>query len=112
MQSPQTGEPTHVSFGFTGMLLKLLSQMKPDFVIVAADAPGKTFRDELYTEYKANREAVPEDLTAQIPRVMELIDGFGIPIASREGYEADDVIASITRTVLSDPNMNDVHIRI
>ncbi len=112
MQSPTTGEPTHVVFGFTGMLLKLFTQLKPDLVIVASDAPGKTFRDELYHDYKANREAMPQDLSAQIPRVMELVESFGIPIASVEGLEADDVIATITRQVLSNPEMDDVRIRI
>lgn len=112
MQSPHTGEPTHAVFGFTGMLLKLLRQLRPDFVIVAADAPGKTFRDDMYTEYKANRDAMPEDLRQQIPRVMELIDAFGIPVVAHEGVEADDVIASITRQVLGDPDMADVRIRI
>lgn len=112
MQSPTTGEPTHVVFGFTGMLLKLFTQLKPDLIVVASDAPGKTFRDELYRDYKANREAMPQDLAAQLPRVMELIESFGIPIASQEGLEADDVIASITQHVLTDPHMEDVRIRI
>jgi len=112
MQSPVTGEPTHAVFGFAGMLLKLYSQLKPDFVIVASDAPGKTFRDELYTDYKATRDETPADLKAQIPRVMELIESFGIPVVSKPGLEADDVIASITHRVLSDPKYEDVHIRI
>jgi len=112
MQSPVTGEPTHAVFGFTGMLLKLFSELKPDYVAVASDAPGKTFRDELYAEYKATREETPADLKAQIPRVMELIEAFGIPVVRKEGLEADDVIASIAHQVLSDPNYADVRIRI
>ena len=59
MQSPVTGEPTHAVFGFTGMLLKLFSQLQPDYVVVAIDAPGKTFRDDMYDEYKATRDARP-----------------------------------------------------
>lgn len=112
MQSPVTGEPTHAVFGFTGMLLKLLSQLRPDFVIVAMDAPGKTFRDELYSEYKATREQTPEDLTTQISRVIELIEAFGIKIIAHPGLEADDVIATVTERVLHDPKWKDVHIRI
>lgn len=112
MQSPVTGEPTHAVFGFTGMLLKLLTQLHPDYVAVALDAPGKTFRDDLYDEYKSTREKTPEDLTTQIPRVIELIEAFGIPILSKEGLEADDVIATVTEQILTDPSCEDVHIRI
>ncbi|MES4793072.1 MAG: DNA polymerase I, partial [Chloroflexota bacterium] len=79
MRSPVTGEPTHAVFGFAGMLLKLLSQFKPHYVVVAVDPPGKTFRDDLYAEYKGTRNATPEDLTAQIPRVLEMVELFGIP---------------------------------
>lgn len=112
MQSPVTGEPTHAVFGFAGMLIKLFSQLKPDYVVVAIDGPGKTFRDEMYDEYKATRDRTPEDLTAQIPRVLELIEAFGIPAVSHPGLEADDVIATITQRVLDDPDAKDVHIRI
>ena len=112
MQSPVTGEPTHAVFGFAGMLIKLLSQLKPDYVVVAIDGPGKTFRDELYADYKATRDETPKDLTAQIPRVLELIEAFGIPAISHPGLEADDVIATITQRVLDDPECADVRIRI
>lgn len=112
MQSPVTGEPTHAVFGFTGMLIKLFTQLKPDYVAVAIDGPGKTFRDEIYAEYKATREATPQDLIVQIPRVLELIDAFGIPAVSHPGLEADDVIATITQKVLDNPEYADVHVRI
>src|SRR5205085_12067671 len=87
MRSPVTGEPTHAVFGFTGMLLKLLSQLKPDYVAVAMDAPGKTFRDEAYDQYKATRDRMPDDLQAQIPRIVELLERFGIPVVSQAGIE-------------------------
>lgn len=112
MQSPVTGEPTHAVFGFTGMLFKLLTQFDPDFVAVALDAPGKTFRDDMYPDYKGTREETPEDLTTQIPRVIELIEGFGIPTVSKEGLEADDVIATVVERIVNDPDYDDVHIRI
>jgi DNA polymerase-1 len=112
MRSPVTGEPTHAVFGFAGMLLKLLGQFHPHYVAVAVDAPGKTFRDELYGEYKGTRRATPEDLTAQIPRIFELVELFGIPLVSQPGLEADDVIACITRRILQDPPCADVQIRI
>jgi len=112
MQSPVTGEPTHAVFGFTGMLLKLFAQLKPDYVVVAVDGPGKTFRDEIYTDYKATRDETPKDLIVQIPRVLELIEAFGIPAVSHPGLEADDIIATITQRVLDDPAYADVHVRI
>lgn len=112
MLSPVTSEPTHVVFGFTGMLLKLFENYQPDYVAVALDAPGKTFRDELFDEYKANREAMPEDLKAQIPRVLDLLDRFGIPRIGCPGFEADDVIATIVDRLANDPAYEDVHIRI
>ena len=101
MRSPITGEPTHAVFGFAGMLLKLLSQFQPHYVVVATDMPGKTFRDDLYGEYKGTRQAVPEDLIAQIPRVLELTELFGIPVIGEPGLEADDVIGTITRMLLA-----------
>src|SRR4051812_44786230 len=79
MRSPVTQEPTHAVFGFAGMLLKLLSEHRPDYLAVALDAPGKTFRDDLYPDYKATRDAIPADLLAQIPRVLELVQAFGVP---------------------------------
>jgi DNA polymerase I len=112
MNSPVTGEPTHAVFGFTGMLFKLFTQYKPDYVAVALDAPGKTFRDEMYSEYKATRNATPDDLHSQVPRIFELIEHCGIPIISKPGLEADDVMAIITCQVLADPACSDVQVRL
>src|ERR1051325_1531560 len=93
MRSPVTSEPTHAVFGFAGMLFKLFNQFSPHYVAVAWDMPGKTFRDELYAEYKGTRNATPDDLISQIPRIQELIAHFGIPVVGCAGLEADDVIA-------------------
>ena len=112
MNSPVTGEPTHAVFGMTAMVLKLLTQLDPDFVIVAKDTPGKTFRDDLFADYKGHRPAMPEDLAPQIPRVFELLEGFGFPIIGKDDLEADDVIATVVRNVLDDPALGDIRIRI
>jgi DNA polymerase-1 len=112
LHSPVTGEPTHAVFGFTAMLLKLLAQCKPDYVVIAIDPPGKTFRDELYPEYKGTRRSTPDDLTSQVPRVLEAIGGFGFPVIGEAGLEADDVIATITQRLLDDPARSDLEIRI
>ena len=112
LRSSVTGEPTHAVFGFTGMLIKLLSQFRPHYVVAAMDMPGKTFRDDLYDEYKGTRETTPDDLISQIPRIQEVTELFGIPIIGVPGLEADDVIATITQRIHDDPSCGDLRIRI
>ncbi|MDH7569373.1 MAG: DNA polymerase I [Armatimonadota bacterium] len=112
LHSPVTGEPTHVTFGFATMLLKLLGQYHPDLLAVVMDAPGPTFRDQLFSEYKATRREAPDDLVVQIPRVLELVERFGIPVVQHPGLEADDVIATIVQRVLDDPAHPDLKVYI
>jgi DNA polymerase I len=112
MRSPVTGEPTQAVFGITGMLLKLWAQYKPDYVVIAWDAPGKTFRDDLFDGYKATRSPTPDDLKAQIPRIKELFAGFGIPVLEQSGLEADDVIACLVTQLKSGGQNEDLKIRI
>ncbi len=90
------GEPTAGVFGFASVLLRIFEQEKPDYLAVAFDV-GKTFRDEMYSEYKATREKMPDDLRIQIERIRQLVDVFNIPRLEREGYEADDVLGSAAR---------------
>jgi DNA polymerase-1 len=92
----QTGEPTAGIFGFTSILLRILEQEKPDYIAVAFDT-GKTFRDEIFPEYKATREKMPDDLRPQMERIRQLVDAFNIPRLERERYEADDVLGSVAR---------------
>ncbi len=96
LTSPR-GVPTQAVYGFTTMLLKLLNEVKPSFLAVVFDAPGKTFRDDLYGEYKANRPPAPEDLKAQIPLIHEVVDAFRVCKIAQPGVEADDVIATLVR---------------
>ena len=112
MSSPVTGEPTHAVFGFAGMLIKLFDQYRPDYVAMAIDTPGKTFRDELYSEYKAHRDPAPDDFQPQADRIFEMTAQFGIPILAVPGAEADDVIATCVRSVLEDPNLANLNVRI
>ena len=90
-----TGEPTAGVFGFTSVLFKLLEQEqdKIAYLAVAFDV-GRTFRDEIFADYKGTREKMPDDLRTQIERIRELLDAFGIPRLEMEGYEADDVLGS------------------
>ena len=104
-----SGQPTGAVFGVVNMLLKLLDDYAPDEVAVVFDAPGRTFRDDLYAEYKANRPPMPDDLRAQIDPLLEAIDALGIPVLRIDGVEADDVIGTLAarataagrRTVIS-----------
>ncbi len=89
------GMNTSVAFGFTNTLLEVLTKQKPSHIGVAFDTPGKTFRDEIFKEYKATRQETPEDIRTGIPIVKEIIRGFNIPILELEGYEADDIIGTL-----------------
>jgi DNA polymerase-1 len=90
------GEPTAGIYGFASVLLRILEQERPDYLAVAFDT-GKTFRDDMFPEYKATREKMPDDLRAQIERMRELVDTFNIPRLEMEGYEADDVLGSVAK---------------
>jgi len=90
----KAGEPTAGVFGFTSVLLKLLTEESPEYLAVCFDT-GRTFRDDLYPEYKATREKMPEDLAIQLGRIRQLVQAFGIPIFEVEGYEADDVLGAM-----------------
>ncbi len=96
MTSP-SGLPTNALFGFTKDMLYLRNDKKPDYLVVCFDTPGKTFRDEMYTEYKANRGPMPDDLQLQIPLILQMLEGMRIPVVLREGFEADDLIATLAQ---------------
>lgn len=89
-----SGEPVAGVYGFASMLLKLLEQEDPDYLAVSFDT-GKTFRHELYPDYKGTRAKMPDDLRAQIERIREMVDCFNIPRVEMENFEADDVIGSL-----------------
>jgi DNA polymerase-1 len=92
--SPE-GRNSSAVFGFFSFLFKLKDKMKPNRLAIAMDSPTPTFRHKLYKEYKANRQKTPEDLHAQIPVIMEILAALGIPALRVDGYEADDIIATI-----------------
>ncbi|MEW6716011.1 MAG: DNA polymerase I [Chloroflexota bacterium] len=92
------GEPTAGVYGFASVLLRILEQEHPDYLAVAFDT-GKTFRDDIFPGYKATRAKMPEDLQPQIERIRQLVDAFNIPRLEVEGYEADDVLGSISKLV-------------
>jgi len=91
-----SGMQTNAIYGFTTMLLKLIEEHKPTHILVAFDAGKKNFRHEQFTEYKAGRQKTPPELSQQFPMLKELIDAFGIAQYEIEGYEADDIIGTLT----------------
>lgn len=96
MQSPQ-GMPTNAVFGFSRDLVSLLQIHRPAWLICAMESPGPGVRDEIYPQYKANRSEMPEDLRPQIPLLLEVIEAFHVPVVQCAGWEADDVIATLTQ---------------
>ena len=90
-----TGEPTGAVLGVLNMLNKLLKEENPELIAVVLDAPGRTFRDELFEEYKAHRPPMPDDLRSQIAPLIEAIPALGLPMLRVEGVEADDVIGTL-----------------
>ena len=88
------GLPTNAAFGFTRMLIKLIEDRSPEYVVMFFDAKGPTFRHEIYQDYKANRPPMPEDLSIQIPYIKEITQGFNIPVIEKQGFEADDLIGT------------------
>ena len=91
------GEATGAIYGMINMISRLMRDHAPTRIAVVFDAPGKTFRDELYADYKANRDATPDDLIAQIPAIHKVVQAMGLPILHVAGVEADDVIGTLAR---------------
>jgi DNA polymerase-1 len=96
------GFPTGAIYGFANYLLRLIEAYGCPYIAVAMDSAGPTFRHAAYAQYKANREAMPDDLKLQIPRIFELLDAFNIPVVRKEGVEADDIVASLTRRAVAE----------
>ena len=89
------GQPTGAVHGVLSMLLKFLREFEPPHIAVVFDAPGRTFRDDLFAAYKANRAPMPDDLRAQIEPLLEAVEALGLPLLRIEGVEADDVIGTL-----------------
>jgi DNA polymerase-1 len=95
--SNKEGLPTNAVFGFANIMLKVVNELKPEYVIVAWDKNGDTFRKEWYPEYKATRAKQPDDLYAQIPLTRELVEALNLPWIELQGYEADDIIGTLAK---------------
>ena len=93
----QKGEPTNAVYGFTSVLLKVIRELKPDYIVATFDLPEPTFRHKAFDEYKIHRPKTPDDLISQFPKVKEVLSAFSIPILEKAGFEADDIIGTVCR---------------
>lgn len=91
-----TGEYTNAIFGFSNMLTKLMQELRPDALVIAFDKGKHTFRTDMFPEYKGTRQKTPQELSAQIPLLHDYAEAFGIAFLEKEGYEADDIIGTLS----------------
>jgi DNA polymerase I len=91
------GIPTSAVFGFANQVFQLIEDEKPDYLVAAFDSKGKNFRHELYSDYKANRSAMPDEIQTQLPYLWELLGAMNIPILRVQGVEADDIIGTVAK---------------
>jgi len=96
------GLNTGVMLGFTNSMLEVIQKQNPSHLAVAFDTPKPTFRHKRYPQYKAHREATPEDIKVAVPYVKKIIRGFNVPILEKDGYEADDVIGTVAKKAAKD----------
>jgi len=102
------GELVNAVYGFSSLLLKVINDLKPDYIAATFDLAGPTFRHEEYKEYKATRVKAPQELYDQIGRVKQVVQAFNIPIYEKTGFEADDVIGTLAQQVEKDKNIETV----
>lgn len=102
--SSPSGVPVNALYGFGSILVSFLERWDPDMVSFVFDSPGPKFRNEMYSEYKANRPKAPEDFIVQLPLIIDFIKCLGFPVLSIGGIEADDVIASLAISLSNDGN--------
>src|SRR5476649_1801901 len=107
LRSP-AGEPTNAIYGVVNMLRKLKQDFPSDYIAAVFDPKGKTFRDDIYPQYKATRQAMPEDLATQIEPLLETVRALGWPIVVVDGVEADDVIGTLVKLAERDHGWNSV----
>ena len=93
----QDGQPTNAAYGFARTLLKIHKEISPDYLIPAMESRIETFRHKIFPEYKAHRDKMPENLQSQIPIVIEIMQAMGLPQAQADGFEADDIIGTLSR---------------
>lgn len=91
------GELVNAVYGFLLVFFRVIKEFQPDYIVAAFDYPAPSFREKIFKEYKAKRPPAPKELYEQIPKTKEVIQAFGVPIFEKEGFEADDIIGTITK---------------
>jgi DNA polymerase I len=104
--STSRGQPTHAILILSTMLWKLIREEQPEYLAVALDPPGPTFRDKLFADYKATRTTMPGDLARQLPYIRRLFDALRMPVLEVSGYEADDVLATMVTHALESTDLD------
>lgn len=108
----KNGEQTGAIYGFLLTLFRIIKDLKPDFVVACFDLPTLTFRHKEFKDYKAHRPKTPEPLSQQIPKMKEVLENLSIPVFEKEGYEADDLIATIVKTAKTEKAASQLEIYI
>lgn len=99
------GEPTNALYGFSSVFLKMLADLKPDYIAAAFDRAEPTFRHQQFEEYKAHRPETPPALIEQVPKVKEMLKAFGVPVLEKAGFEADDIIGTLVEKYKKKPDL-------
>lgn len=102
------GSPSGAVYGFANVLIRILRELEPAYMMACFDAPGRTFRDEMYADYKGTRAETPPDLILQEPKVKALLDAFGVPHTAVSGFEADDLLATVADQALAGGRVDEV----
>jgi DNA polymerase-1 len=102
------GEPTGALYGLSTMLMKIIGDLKPDYIVACYDLPGPTYRHEVYKEYKAGRKKTDSELVSQLKRSRDVFTAFNIPIYDKPGFEADDMLGTIVERIISSKEKDDV----
>jgi DNA polymerase-1 len=103
--STSKGEPTGALFGVSTMLMSIITELKPDYIVAAYDLPGGSFRNDVDETYKTNRKEADEALVQQIVRTRDVLKAFAIPVFEKEGYEADDILGTVSEILKKDENI-------
>jgi len=103
-----TGEPLNAVYGFTSVLIKVLRELSPQYVVAAFDVDKPTFRHKEFSSYKGTRRETDVELTSQVPHVKTILENFGILILEKEGFEADDVIGTVAKSVSKNKNLTTI----
>ncbi|MBU0705829.1 hypothetical protein KJ657_01180 [Patescibacteria group bacterium] len=100
-----SGEQTNAIYGFASMLLNIIEVEKPDYIAMTFDEHAPTFRHEMHEDYKGTRQKAPDELYAQIPRIKEMVNAFKMPVYSKEGFEADDMLGTLAKEAAEEHGM-------